>query len=184
MADKVLVDRCLAGEVAAWEELYLQCHDSLLATIDAILGEGKSDRNLVDEIAARVWYALVANDGQRLSAYSPDRGARLITFMRTVARDELGRHFRAERRRRRREILAAWGKPRYRSAVASPPVLLGEFMATLTPQERDFCADHLLGASATDSPSGGRMLSAVNIRQITHQVYRKFVRFMGSDSQS
>ena len=30
-------------------------------------------RNLVDEIAARVWYALVANDGELLARYKPNR---------------------------------------------------------------------------------------------------------------
>ncbi len=76
------MERCLAGEVAAWEELYAQYHDVLLASVRCFLGQARSDHNLVDEIAARVWYALVANDGALLAKYDPKRGARIITFMR------------------------------------------------------------------------------------------------------
>ena len=53
----MLVDRCLLGEVAAWEEIYRQCHDPLCAAIKSLLGPGFHDPNLVDDIAARVWYA-------------------------------------------------------------------------------------------------------------------------------
>ena len=42
------------------------CHGPLLALIKGMLHS--ADANLIDEIAARVWYALVANDG----ALSPD----------------------------------------------------------------------------------------------------------------
>ena len=70
-ADRKLVDRCLAGEVAAWEEFYAQCHDPLCTAIRIILGRSHGDANLVDEIAARVWYALVADDGALWSGIRP-----------------------------------------------------------------------------------------------------------------
>ena len=72
-ADGLLAKRCLAGEVAAWEELYAQCHEPLLISIRIMLGPQSADASLVDEIAARVWYALVANDGKLLSRYKPSR---------------------------------------------------------------------------------------------------------------
>ena len=72
-ADGLLAKRCLAGEVAAWEQLYAQCHEPLLVSIRIMLGSQSADANLVDEIAARVWYALVANDGELLSRYKPSR---------------------------------------------------------------------------------------------------------------
>ncbi len=73
-ADRQLVDRCLAGEVAAWEEFYAQCHKPLGTAIRIMLGR-PHDPNLVAEIAARVWYALVAKDGELLARYSPAYGA-------------------------------------------------------------------------------------------------------------
>ena len=69
----MLAKRCLSGEVAAWEELYAQCHEPLLVSIRIMLGPQSADATLVDEIAARVWYALVANDGELLSRYKPSR---------------------------------------------------------------------------------------------------------------
>ena len=60
---------------AAWparwphgRRLYAQCHEPLLLSIRIMLGPRNTDANLVDEIAARVWYALVANDGELLGA--------------------------------------------------------------------------------------------------------------------
>ena len=53
-ADAALVERCRVGEVAAWSELYAQCHDSLLASISIMLGPQSGDLDLIDELAARV----------------------------------------------------------------------------------------------------------------------------------
>lgn len=102
-ADARLAERCIAGEVAAWDELYAGCHDRLLASIVALLGGRSDDPNFVDEIAAQVWHALVKNDGELLLRYDPARGARLVTFIQTVAKDILNRHRRSERRRLDRE---------------------------------------------------------------------------------
>lgn len=91
-ADLLLAERCLAGEPAAWEEFYTQCHEPLLVSVRIMLGPQGSDANLVDEIAARVWYALVANDGELLARYKPDQGARLITFICKLAKDQIVRN--------------------------------------------------------------------------------------------
>ena len=92
-ADYRLARRCVDGEVAAWEEIYAQCHDRLLSLIRAILSGGNTDLSLADEIAARVWYALVENDGKLLLKYDPKRGASLMTFMRVLCSRYV--HFRA-----------------------------------------------------------------------------------------
>ena len=49
---------------------------------------------LVDEITARVWYALVADDGKLLERYDPSRGARLITFLRALTKGVASGYFR------------------------------------------------------------------------------------------
>ena len=98
VADVALAKRGVAGEVAAWEQLHGQCHDALLATIQNMLGLQGADGGLTDEIAARVWYTLVANDGELLQRYKPKYGARLITFIGSIAKDEVSRHLRSERR--------------------------------------------------------------------------------------
>ena len=58
-ADADLAKRCVDGEVAAWEELYAQCHQPLLVSIEMMLRPNNADRNLVDELAARAWYAQI-----------------------------------------------------------------------------------------------------------------------------
>jgi DNA-directed RNA polymerase specialized sigma24 family protein len=173
-ADAKLVARCSVGEVAAWEELYAQCHEPLCSSIRGLLGP-LSDPNLVDEIAARVWYALVANDGALLARYSPGRGARLITYMRALAKDEICRHFRSELRRRERELVALRNKsPQHGIDLAQSVHAMEEFLATLTPHERGFCQDFLLTEPA-DSPD---RFSPSSIWQLTHRIYQKLLRFV------
>jgi hypothetical protein len=92
-ADSLLAKRCCAGEPAAWEQFYAQCHEPLLASIRMMLGLQSSDANLVNDIAARVWYALVENDGALLARYKPDQGTMLITFMCALAKDQIVRYF-------------------------------------------------------------------------------------------
>jgi hypothetical protein len=175
-ADRRLVDRCLAGEVAAWEAFYAQCHDPLCTAIRIMLGRPHGDPNLVDEIAARVWYALVANDGKLLGRYSPEVGARLITFMRALARDEICRHFRAEIRRRQREFLALRERPQSGGIDPGQSAIgLTEFLSTLTPQEHSFCCEVLL---AEPAPNGEISRSAANIWQLTHRIYKKLLHFL------
>ena len=114
----------------AWEELHLQCHDNLVGTICCLLRGRSNDTNLADEIAARVWYALVEKDGELLLRYDPECGARLITFMRAIARDIMCRHFRSERRRSIRECEASREHPGHLSAqIDQVDISLEEFLA-------------------------------------------------------
>jgi hypothetical protein len=176
-ADALLAKRCLAGEVAAWEQLYAQCHQPLLISIRIMLGPHSGDASLVDEIAARVWYAIVANDGELLSRYKPSRGARLITFMRARAGSEMARYIRSEVRRRKRELAALRQKPQYQGQDGTQPVnVLAEFLGTLTPCEQVFCNDHLLGESSDLMVAP---YSTSNIWQISHRIRRKLLRFLG-----
>jgi hypothetical protein len=175
-ADALLAKRCLAGEVAAWEEFYAQCHDPLCLSIKVLLGRTGSDASLVDEIAAKVWYALVANDGELLSRYNPRRKARLITFMRALAKDEISRHFRSEVRRRERELVALRERPQYHGAeLEHSNSSLSEFLGTLTLGEREFCGEYLL---APADEAGPQVYSSASIWQFTRRIYRKLTKFL------
>ena len=175
-ADASLAQRCLAGEVAAWEQLYGQCHEPLLVSIRVMLGRQSSDASLVDEIAARVWYALVANDGELLLQYDPARGARLVTFLRALAKDELARYFREEVRRRQRELSALRERPQHLGKnLGQPANTLAEFLGTLTPHERGFCNDYLL---TEPSVAAEGTHSTATIWQLSHRIYRKLLHFL------
>ena len=177
-ADRLLVERCLAGEVAAWEELYLQCHEPMCMSIRAMIGSGLCDHNTVDEIAARVWYALVRNDGDLLSRFDPDLDLRLGTFLRGLARVEMMQHFRGERRRHAREAKAS------RTGIGDSHLngwqvdaILDEFTATLTPGEQRFMDEYLLSLPSDDSETVGDKVSDANFWQRCHRIRTKLRTF-------
>ena len=175
--DQQLVDRCLAGDVSAWEDLYTRCHGPLLALIKGMLRS--ADTSLIDEIAARVWYALVADDGALLTRFDPSRGNRLITFMRAIARDEGKRYFRAEVRRKQREEIATRQKSvDAESEAPVPHFLVEEFLTTLSPTDRSFCLQHVLAAPTKD---GGIPSSRPAGWQQTHRLYKKLLAFLGRE---
>ena len=178
--DQQLANRCLAGEVGAWEELYGCHHPSLLVSIRVLLGRGSADEDLVDEISAQVWYALVANDGTLLAKYESKRGASLATFLRAVAKDLVSRHFRSERRRQRRESASLVQRPRHQVPSArQSSASLSEFMKTLSPLERDFCGDYLLAPPPSeDWEQPQHTYSTANARQLSSRIQRKLLEFV------
>ena len=178
-ADERLAKRCVAGEVAAWEEIYAQCHESLLFSIKVMLGAGDADLSLVDELAARVWYAMIKDDAKLLSKYDSRRGAQLITFLMSAAKSELSHHFRNEKRRKKRELIALHEKSAHHSSEELQTVAsLAEFIPTLTNREREYYDDQLLGYSGGDSSAAGTF-SLSNARQLRHRIRDKLLRFLG-----
>jgi len=180
LADAALARRCVAGEVAAWEQLYALCHLPLLAAVESLLRAPHRDAALIDEIAARVWYALVDNDGELLEKFDPARGARLITFMRALAKDEISRHFRGERRRRARESSAV--HERTQQSAAEARAHFAEFLSTLTPHERQFASDYLLSNNPVEDCPPKKHHSPANIWQLTRRIHRKLLGYLGKKS--
>lgn len=178
LADRRLVDSCLAGETGAWSLLYRRFHDTLVASIRSFLGRSSSDSSLVDEIAARVWYALVRNDFELLSRFDVRRGCRLSTFLSVLAKTEARLLLRSERRRRVREQAVSRNESAVKNTDAATQSLSeAEFVATLSPAERAFYED-VLKAAVTDPESASRY-SQQNTWQLRHRVRRKLERFLG-----
>lgn len=181
-ADRLLVDRCLTGEVAAWEELYCRYHVFLCDSIKSLLRLGSRDANLIDEIAARVWYLLIKNDGDLLDRFDPEWGLRLASFLRGLARIEMMQYFRADRRRQARETEAS------RRSRISPRIsdgqfraMLQEFLATLTPGEQRFLEDYLLLSPSVASDRESPELSDANIWQRRHRIRVRLLAFFRDD---
>lgn len=176
-ADVDLAARCVAGEVAAWEAFYAQCHEPLLVAIRLMLPASHRDPHQVEEVASAVWYELVKDDGEVLRKYTPRYGARLGTFLRSIARDLVARHVRSEQRRRDREAASAAEKPAFHSPDASPE--FNEFFASLTPQEREFLGEFL---SAEDRDLLGSYCgpsSRSGIWRVTQEIKRKLFGYFG-----
>lgn len=177
--DRQLIDQCLAGEPAAWSQLYQASHEPLLVAIRNFLREAAADTNLVDEIAARVWYAVVRNDGELLSRFDILRGCRLTTFLSVLAKSEARQYFRAERRRRAREQTAS--RPEVEAHSRHVVIALAseeEFLRTLTPTEREFYVTVLI-APVQDGTA--EQYSAENGWQLRRRVRKKLDRFLDSD---
>jgi hypothetical protein len=182
-ADRQLAQRCVAGEVAAWEEFYAQCHDPLLAGVRVLLSGWTSDANLVDEIAAQVWYALVADDGKVLAKYDPARGGRLTTFMRAIAKGAVGQYLRSEQRRLDREREATYGKPPHHADDQDQvDSTVEEFLETLGPGERQFCDEHLLSSPGDGDGDQNGKVSRASFWHRSRRVYRRLLGFLGRGS--
>jgi DNA-directed RNA polymerase specialized sigma24 family protein len=176
LRDGELVNSCLRGETSAWSNLYLAQHAALVSSIRAFLGRFGSDANLVDEIAARVWYALVQNDFALLSRFDVQRGCRLSTFLSVLAKAEARLLLRSERRRRVREQAASRSESGQRDADGTEVMLSEkEFVETLSPAERTFYEDVL--ASPVAASSSARY-SKTNLWQLRHRVRKKLEDFI------
>lgn len=178
LADQALVRRCIAGEVLAWEELYARFHPLLKNAIEMVLAPAYRNTELVDEIAARVWYALVENDGELLERYDPNRGGRLTTFMQAIARDLVTRHFRSEHRRRGREAIAIQGKLAYCPSDQGPN--LCEFLSTLTAKEREFTAQYLLAEKSEACAALSRPRTQASVWQLTRRIRQKLRSYLST----
>jgi DNA-directed RNA polymerase specialized sigma24 family protein len=177
--DLQLVTKCLHGEVEAWEQLYNHCHPVLLKGIRHMLGEAGKNPDLVDEIASRVWYSLVRDDGQLLARYDAARNARLSDYCLGVARIEILRHLREQRRRQLHELALG------RRVGSGPPVsewelaaAIEEFAVTLTPGERQFMERELTAAPSRNSD---QPLSQANVWQRCHRIRAKLIKFLAGE---
>ncbi|WP_425616596.1 hypothetical protein NA78x_000245 [Anatilimnocola sp. NA78] len=179
MDDRLLVESCISGEPQAWSLLYQHCHDSLIKTIRLMIGKSSADLDLVDEIAARVWYALVRNDGELLARFDPLRGCRLTTFLAILAKSEARQYFRGERRRRAREEAASRCAPEHHSDDTWLRLDTEEqFMETLTPAESEYYRTVLIGEG--DGLVGPKYSNG-NSWQLRHRVRTKMLRFLDTE---
>lgn len=176
LADRQLVDRCLTGDALGWEELYSRCHGRMVAAIQSLFGSTRPDPNLVDEIVARAWYTIVADDGRVLGQFDVARRCRLTTFLVSITKREAARYLRSERRRWRREAMASRMGPAYADEADSEDRIrteVAEFLEILTPREREFCRSQMLGQGAPIEPG----LSRVNVWQLRCRIRRKLGLF-------
>jgi DNA-directed RNA polymerase specialized sigma24 family protein len=168
----VLIERCKAGDTAAWQEIYERYHSGLLRRIRSTLGSRARDENLVEEIAAKVWFALLDKNSRLLRKYRQQAENRFSAYLAGIARNEVLSYLRAERRRQRREVLhVAMGTPREHPQSSPEQMQLAawsEFVEALTPCERSFLKRCL------QSERGHRdTLTAANRWQLCHRIRRK-----------
>ncbi len=180
ISDRLLVDRCLAGDPEAWDEIYRAFHPGLVGTIRALLGrEAAGQGDLVEEIAARVWHLVIDRGRHLLAAFDAERGCRLVTYLGALADTEILQFIRAERRQRARDVQAGRSLVDHgENSAWSLAAEMREFLATLSPSERRFCEEYLLSTNGDADRDG---YSATNVWQLRHRVRRKLERFISVD---
>lgn len=174
--DLHLVSRCIKGDAAAWSELYQRFHQHIQHSIRSVLGSMARDTSLVDEIGARIWYALVRNDCQLLGRFDVSRGCQLSTFLGVIAKHEAKQLLRSESRRRNREHVAS--RPDLcldQSGREINTALEEEFLAILTPSERKFYSDILV---SDPNAVPAQEYSQSNAWQLTHRVKAKLTAYL------
>jgi len=139
MTDAALLQKCFAGDVLGWEALYDLCQMPLQAAIRSQLGRRARDRDLLEELTAQVWYALVDQNAALLAGFRPDRNCRLTTFVAAVAKNLTRNFLRSERRRRTREAGVASQRTEFQSSESARLSLVAEELrATLSARESGF----------------------------------------------
>jgi DNA-directed RNA polymerase specialized sigma24 family protein len=169
---------CLCGSAEAWSQLYDGYHDRLLDSIRGTFRQIGVDENLVEEISARVWYALVKNNYELLRRYDAARGASFATYLSVIAKSLMYQHFRSERRRRHRETLVS--KPIDSNRTEDPNAMVDfeeVFLESLSKQELRFFYSHLL-ADGEKSPDE---YSQQHVWQLRHRVLRKLRTFLSDN---
>jgi DNA-directed RNA polymerase specialized sigma24 family protein len=173
--DRLVVDRCVAGEAGAWDELYQRQHDGLCESIKSMFGARRGDPEVIEEIAARVWFRIVTHDAALLDRFDPGRGCRLSTFLAAVAKREVAEFVRSERRRRRREYVAC--RPEMQAGELWEPWPTADwpgFVESLTPRERQFLVEDLLSPGDLSA----QRMTAVNRWQLSRRIRGKLCRFL------
>lgn len=176
-ADWLLVQGCLAQEPGAWERLYRLCQPRLEGAIRAMLGSRRGDGELVQELASRVWFNLVQDDHRLLRRFDPRRGCRLTTFLSLCSRSVVKSHCRSERRRRRRERRMQATRPPAAAQSLEGRWAFEEFVATLSPREREFLSRCLLACPSREDRAG---FTAANTWQLGHRIRRKLRQYFRS----
>ncbi len=174
VSDDQIINSCLAGDSDAWNELYHRFHDPLLATIRSLY-RTIIDPNLVEEIAARVWYALIKDEHRLLVRFDPSREIRFTTYLALIVKSQAQQHFRDERRRRAREAVTS--KPLDSPCLVEHEIALAvdfndQFLKGLTPAEKKFYDRVLISVEqeADYTPE--------NTWQLRHRVLAKLQAFL------
>ncbi len=176
--DKSLVDRCRAGDEHAWHEMHQRCHAYVVRQIRYTLGDRGRDQSLVDEIASRVWFGLVADKNNLLERFQPQKAAGLEKYLAAIARYEVLRHERSEfrRRRRERETQSMRAVHRDEQALSEMAIDVNAFLPQLTPREKEYFQRVLMGNDGEDMN-----LSAPNAWQLKHRIRKKLLEFLQVD---
>ena len=173
LADEQLVVRCLRNERTAWAELFELCHSRIVTRVCSVLRRAPGTLDAAEEVAAKVWLAVVVDEGRLLRRFDAGNGTRVATYLSGIAGKETLKFLRSSRRRKHRE--AEYGKAAARRTSTTPVALLElkEFLSLLTPAEHHVCLSDL---KATNKPSAERNKNFAATRRSVRSKLADFLR--------
>ncbi len=179
-AECQLLGRCVAGDQVAWEELFAAHTPYLANLVRFFLGRHKHDDNVVEELVARVWHAVVDHDARVLRRYDPDLSSSVGRYFAGVACRVVRSHLRVEHLRRTRTVPCGCraGVECWDSGL-EVGLLLNEFAAMLNAKEAAFLEEYLLAPPPLVKINGDNgQLSAANVRQRRRRLRVKLEKFL------
>lgn len=169
--EELIVTRCLRGEYTAWETMFHHYHPRLVSIIKAEMN-WRCSTDQAEEIAASIWCSLCSEAYSRLRRYDPRLG-RLLTYLKALARREIWKRTRQEKKRRARERRSA--RKEATMDETEPAIVIQEFLAILTRRERAFCQSYLMKQSGCSCQSE---ISSSNYSKLQGRVMKKFRKFV------
>jgi DNA-directed RNA polymerase specialized sigma24 family protein len=143
---RVLVDRCLAGDGQAWNDLVRRFQPGLMSTVQRLLGKKARDAILVGDLVQEVWVLLWKNSCRLLRKFDGAKGD-LPAYLASLARQKVHHHFLALNRKKslhqrslsqcQLDDLEIWEAPL--------DLLMEDFCPCLTPNERELVFEKALG---------------------------------------
>jgi DNA-directed RNA polymerase specialized sigma24 family protein len=162
-----LLQGCRQGDDASWRQLFAVYQESVRRRIAWLLRDHGRDRNVVDEIAAQVWYRLVV--GRLLGLYDPRRAC-FRAFLFGYIRQEVRRRYRPRRSRPIRVIpLGGLDLADPAGDVCPLGLMLNELLSALSPRLREFTLQQVGGPAQA---SGRPAPSPANARQMEVRIRR------------
>ncbi len=178
LADRQLVDDCLTRKPGAWERMYNRAHPALMMAVRKHLGSRAGDQQLVEEIAAQVWYLLIQHDGELLDRFSTDRDRRLSSYLGGLAQNQVRTYDRGEQRRHAREAEATRSHRAGETIHESRnPLEMQDFLSTLTDWERQYVAWCMLPPGEKGTARGPFSVTENSDRQLRHRLKTKLKAF-------
>jgi hypothetical protein len=144
-------------------------HPRLVSIIKVLMrGEGAAEQ--AEEIAAAVWSSLCGEAYGRLREHD-ERGGPLLVYLAGMARNEIWKRRRSERNRHSRERMAARTEANWDHSERR--LVMQEFLATLTPREREFFLSNLLDPSDSGIQSAASTANGWKLRSRILKKLRK-----------
>jgi DNA-directed RNA polymerase specialized sigma24 family protein len=143
---RVLVDRCLAGDGQAWNDLVRRFQPGLMSTVQRLLGKKARDAILVGDLVQEVWVLLWKNSCRLLRKFDGDKGD-LPAYLASLARQKVHHYFLTLNRKKNLHQLSLSHRQFDDLEIWEAPLdqLLRDFCPCLTPNERELVFEMALG---------------------------------------